>query len=416
MIRLATVIEAFETDFLSQHRGRLAPEHYRALAAIKHCRTQTSLKMQVQCSACEHQKWVPHSCGHRHCPHCQHHESQQWLERQMKKQVPADYFLLTFTVPAEFRALAFAHQREVYEVLMRCAWETVRTFSQNDKQLQGTPGAIAVLHTNTRRLDYHPHVHLVMPAAAVNREHRLWRTRRRGQAKSGYLFNHKALATVFRAKVLAGIVAAGLTLPCRYPEAWVVDCKSVGSGAPALIYLGRYLYRGVIREKDIVACGDGQVSFRYQNAKTTRMECRTLSGADFLWLILQHVLPKGFRRARTPRVLLRFGFASPQGAPQEYFFGSALPLLRAHPKSTSSVRFCLSSGRNFGFLHPNCKRLIALLHVLLTFDPGRSMAWVKKRAPILCTCCGAVMTIVKTRIRTRFAGPLPVPLSAAGVL
>ena len=88
---------------------------------------------------------VPHSCGHRDCPHCQHHESQQWLERQLRKQVPAGYFLLTFTVPAQFRPLAFAHQTLVFDLLMRCAWETVRTFSGNDRQLQGTPGATAVL-------------------------------------------------------------------------------------------------------------------------------------------------------------------------------------------------------------------------------------------------------------------------------
>ncbi|MGA7950096.1 MAG: transposase [Thiobacillaceae bacterium] len=365
MIRLASVIESFEADFLAHYRDRLRPEHTRALAAMKHCRTQASPKMQVECSECAHHRLVPHSCGHRHCPHCQHHESQQWWERQMKKQVPAEYFLLTFTLPAEFRALAFAHQRVVYELLMRCCWETVRTFSQNDKQLQGTPGAIAVLHTNTRRLDYHPHVHLVMPAAAVNGERRQWRTKRRG--KGGYLFNHKALAKVFRAKMLAAIEVAGVRLPGRYPKDWVVDCKSVGSGEPALIYLGRYLYRGVIREKDIVACDDGQVSFRYRNAKTGRMEHRTVSGADFLWLVLQHVLPKGFRRAR-----------------------------------------------NFGFLHPNCKRLIALLHVVLKFDPGRTLAWVKERPPILCTCCGAVMTIVKTRIRAAFSGGIPVPIATQG--
>ena len=378
MIRLATVIDTFEADFLAQYRHKLSFDHLRALAAMKHCRTQSSLKMQVNCTECSHQTLVPHSCGHRHCPHCQHHESQQWLERQMKKQVPAEYFLLTFTIPAEFRALAFAHQREVYEGLMRCAWETVRTFSQNDKQLQGTPGAIAVLHTNTRRLDFHPHVHLVMPAAAVAIDGgKQWRTKRRGKSKKGYLFNHKALATVFRAKLLAAIKDAGLTLPDRYPATWVVDCKSVGSGEPALIYLGRYLYRGVIREKDIVACGNGQVCFRYQNAKTGRMEQRTVSGADFLWLVLQHVLPKGFRRAR-----------------------------------------------NFGFLHPNCKRLIALLHLVLSkgipslrdikFDPGRLMAWVKERAPILCSCCGAVMVIVKTRIRTLFSGSVPLPIVLRG--
>lgn len=369
MIRLATVIDTFETDFLAQYRHRLRPEHYRALAAIKHCRTQASPKMQVQCSACAHQKLVPHSCGHRHCPHCQHHESQQWLERQLKKQVPAEYFLLTFTLPAEFRVLAFAHQSVVYEVMLRCCWETVRTFSQNDKQLRGTPGAIAVLHTNTRRLDYHPHVHWVMPAAAVDGERSQWRTKRRSKSKDGYLFNHKALAKVFRAKMLAGIEAAGLTLPARYPGEWVVDCKSVGSGAPALIYLGRYLYRGVIREDDIVSCDNGEVTFRYRNAKTGRMERRTAAGAQFIWLVLQHVLPKGFRRAR-----------------------------------------------NFGFLHPNCKRLIALLHLLLKFAPGPSTAWIKERAPILCRCCEAAMVIVKTRIRSVFSGGMPAPIADPGTL
>ena len=366
MIRLATVIETFEADFLAQYRERVRPEHYRALAAMKHCRTQASLKMQAKCTECAHQKLVPHSCGHRHCPHCKHHESQQWLERQMQKQLPAEYFLMTFTLPAEFRPLAWAQPSVVYDLLLRCSWETVQTFSQNDQQLQGTPGAIAVLHTNTRRLDYHPHVHLVMPAAALDAQRKQWRTKRR-KAKASYLFNHKALAKVFRAKLLAALAAAGLALPERYPKAWVVDCKAVGSGESALIYLGRYLYRGVIQEKDIVACHNGQVSFRYRDAKTGKMERRTVSGAHFMWLVLQHVLPKGFRRAR-----------------------------------------------NFGFLHPNCKRLIALLHVLLKFAPGRALTWVKQRAPILCPCCGAVMTIVKTQLRSLFSGPLPIPLAAQG--
>ncbi len=374
MIRLACVIETFEADFLAHYRARLTSDHYRALTAMKQCRTHASPMMQVKCTGCEHKILVPHSCGHRHCPHCQHHESQQWLERQIRKQVPAEYFLLTFTLPAEFRGLSWAHQSVLYDSLMRCSWETVRTFSQNDKQLQGTPGAIAVLHTNTRQLDYHPHVHLVMPAAAVDSERKQWRTkrsrrtRRHGEAKGNYLFNHKALAKVFRAKMLAAIEAAGLTLPCRYPKEWVVDCKSVGSGKSALIYLGRYLYRGVIREKDIVACNDGQVSFRYRNAKTGKMERRTVPGTHFLWLVLQHVLPKGFRRAR-----------------------------------------------NFGFLHPNCKRLIALLHVLLKFDPGLASAWIKERAPILCACCGAVMRIVKTQIRSLLSGAMPAPIVAQGV-
>jgi hypothetical protein len=366
MIRLAAVITTFEGDLLTFYRDRLRPAHYRALAALQQCRTQASRKMQLKCSECPQQILVPHSCGHRHCPHCQHHESQQWLERQLQKQVPADYFMMTFTLPAEFRPLAWAHQSVVYDLLLRCSWETVRTFSQNDQQLQGTPGAIAVLHTNTRRLEYHPHVHLVMPAAALDGQRQQWRTKRR-LAKGGYLFNHQALAKVFRAKLLAAIAAAGLTLPGHYPEKWVVDCKAVGTGQPALIYLGRYLYRGVIAEQDILACRDAQVTFRYRNAKTGKIEQRTVAGAHFLWLVLQHVLPKGFRRAR-----------------------------------------------NFGFLHPNCKPLIALLHIILKFAPRPALAWFKERAPILCTCCGAVMVIVKTLLRSPFSGTLPIPLAAQG--
>ncbi len=126
-------------------------------------------------------------------------------------------------------------------------------------------------------------------------------------------------------------------------------------------FLG-HLYRGVIREKDIVAVRDGQVSFRFQNAKTKKMELRTVTGAQFLWLVLQHVLPKGLRRAR-----------------------------------------------NFGFLHPNCKRLIKLLHLLLKFVPPPLAAVLKPRPAVLCPCCGNAMRIVQTCVR-----PAPIPIPTRG--
>jgi hypothetical protein len=364
MIRLSTLIEHFEAPLLAQYGDRLLPEHHQALAALKTCRTALSPRLEAHCPACAERVFVPHSCGHRACPHCQHHESQQWLERQIKALVPGEYFVLTFTLPAEFRALAFAHQRMLYGALMQSAWQTVRSFSRNDKHLQGTPGAIAVLHTHSRRLDYHPHVHLVMPAAAIDTEQRRWRTK----AGKGYLFNHKALAKVFRAKLLAAMTEAGLTLPVRHPVRWVVDCQHVGAGEKALVYLGRYLYRGVLQEKDILACDHGQVTFRYRNSKTRRTETRTLPGATFLWLLLQHVLPKGFRRAR-----------------------------------------------HFGFLHPNSERLIQLLHLLLKRVPSRGFEPVKPRPPLLCPCCGGPLIIVRTRLRPPLARPEP-PSTLEGAL
>ena len=361
MIRLAAVIETFEADVLRQYGPSVLAHQRFALSAIKRCRSAFSPKMQAECQSCAEQVWMPHSCGHRFCPHCQAHESQRWLARQRARLVPGDYFLLTFTLPAQFRALAKAHQSRVYPLLMTCAWQTLQTFSQNDKQLQGTPGAVAVLHTHSRRLDYHPHVHVLMPAVAFDAQRRLWRSKKPGQhgRKSGYLFSHKALATVFRAKLLAALNAAGIVLPQDIPAQWVVHCKSVGAGEKALVYLGRYLYRGVIREQDIVACKDGQVTFGYQNSKTRRRETRTLPGAQFLCLLLQHVLPKGLQRAR-----------------------------------------------NFGFLHPNSKRLIALLQVVFRMTntkPSQTM-----RPVLVCPCCGGAMKIVRTRIPAHPAWPITV--------
>jgi len=351
MIRLASLIETFETGFLARYQAQLLPSQRKALAAMKSCRTRHSPRMLAECPDCAHQTRVPHSCGHRSCPHCQQYERQQWLERQLRKQVPAEYFLLTFTLPAELRPLAWRHQRKLYDLMLRCSWDRVRTFSHNDRQLRGTPGAISVLPTHSRRLNFHPHVHRVMPAAAVDAKHRLWLTQHGKKKRRAYLFNHQALAKVFRARLLDAITREGLMLPKRCPEKWVADCKSVGSGEKALLYLGRYLYRGVIQEKDIIACENGQVTFRYQDGKTKQIETRTLPGAEFLWLLLQQVLPKGFRRTR-----------------------------------------------NFGFLHPNSKRLIALLQYLLKFDPKGILAAIKPRPPLCGPCCGTPMRILKTRL------------------
>ncbi|MGB3126020.1 MAG: transposase zinc-binding domain-containing protein, partial [Pseudomonas sp.] len=247
MILLSSIIERFAATFLAQYQNSTLPSHRHALAVMKDCRTLHSPVMQAQCTDCDRRVFVPHSCGHRSCPHCQNHESQQWLERQLNKQVPAEYFLLTFTLPAELRALAWSHQRTLYSVLIQASWECVKTFTHNDPRLGGSAGAITVLHTHSRRLDFHPHVHLVMPAAAIDANKRLWRTKK-AKGKRAYLFNHKALAKVFRAKVLAAITGEGLTLPASHPQEWVIDCKSVGTGEKALVYLGRYLYRGVLQE------------------------------------------------------------------------------------------------------------------------------------------------------------------------
>ena len=133
---------------------------------------------------------------------------------------------------------------------------------------------------------------------------------------------------------------------------WIADCKSVGNGDKALIYLGKYLYKGVIQEKDILKCENGKVTFRYKDSKTGLYQTRKVDGEKFLYLLMLHILPKGFRRVRC-----------------------------------------------YGFLHPRCKKLIKFLQLVLRINPLSMLKRLKERAKIMCPVCQSTMKILMTRIR-----------------
>ena len=337
MIRLSTIVKQFAT--ITHQRYPLLPSQLKALSAWQICRTDQAPLMQLRCNDCEQPRYVPHSCGHRHCPHCQHHQSQQWLARQLQKQFPARYFMLTFTLPAELRSLVWQHQRVVYDQLMQCSWATLQQFSHNDKQLQGMPGATSVLHTHNRRLDYHPHVHMIVPGGGVDQKQGQWKT-----VNGKYLFNGVALAKVFKGKLLNAMQHAGFVLPAT-PKQWVAQCQHVGKGLAALKYLSRYLYRGVISNKNIISDDGTFVTFQYTDSNTKKIKTRRLKGEDFIHLILQHTLPKGFRRVR-----------------------------------------------DYGFLHGNAKRVLKTLQWVLRVS--LPILEKNKRPAFICPQCHALMSIV----------------------
>ncbi len=312
-MRLASILDQYHNAFLAKYGSQLLPGHRRAIDAIGQCRTPQAGQLFVQCPNCHIGTWQPLSCGHRHCPQCQHHEASLWLDRQQAKLLPVEYFMVTFTLPFQLRSTAFNNQRLIYKLMFACISSTLKDFGANPKFLGADLGMTAVLHTHNRRLDYHPHVHVIVPGGGVNKARKQWIKK-----KDKYLFNEFALANVFRARFLLALKTAGLHRPDSLPRNWVVDCTHVGKGLPALKYLSRYLYRGVIAEKNIVSNLNGQVTFNYVDSRSGKIKYRTLNGEDFLWLVLQHVLPKGFRRVR-----------------------------------------------DFGFLHGNAKKLLALVQLVL---------------------------------------------------
>ena len=274
-------------------QGRSASAaQWSALNAILGCRTEQYGQMQLSCQSCDWQTDRYLSCGHRSCNQCQNHATTQWLERQQTKLLSVEYFMVTLTLPYELRQLAKANQKTIYTLMFQCAVSTLKSFGLNDKTLAAELAMTAVLHTHSRRLDYHPHVHVIVPGGGVNKRRNEWR-----KIKGKYLFNGFQLATVFRARLLKAIQQSGLKAPIT-PKKWVVQCQSVGKGLPALKYLSRYLYRGVISNQNIIADDGTYVTFQYKDSDSGKLKTHRLLGEDFIALVLQHTLPKGFRRAR----------------------------------------------------------------------------------------------------------------------
>lgn len=291
-MELAAIFERHREHFLSRYGKTLTADQRSAFHAITGCRTGQYGELLLTCQGCHHHGTRYRSCGHRSCNQCQHQSTQAWLDRQQQKLLPVNYYLVTFTLPYELRQLARAHSRTVYTLLMQCAVATLKRFGLNQKDLSAELGMCAVLHTHTRRLDYHPHVHIVVPGGGVNRSRREWR-----KLQGDYLFNGRALAAAFRGALLHALAGAGLTLPTT-PKRWIIQCQKVGRGLQALRYLSRYLYKGVISNRNLVADTGTHVTFRFRDSKTNAFHTRTLPSEEFIALVLQHVLPKGFRRAR----------------------------------------------------------------------------------------------------------------------
>ena len=346
-MELKSIIQQYKPKFIEKYGDTLLPSQQQALHAMQRCRTPDSGELYIQCTQCEQAHWTPLSCGHRNCPTCQNHEVTKWLDRQQKKLLPVEYFMVTFTLPSQLRTLAWQNQKKIYTIFFACVSSTLKDFGLNPDKLGIELGSTAVLHTHSRRLDYHPHIHLVVPGGGVDKKRKQWK-----KLKGKYLFNEFALAKVFRARFIDALKDAEFTLPKKLPQKWVANVRHVGKGLPALKYLSRYLYRGVISEKNIISNQNDQVTFRYTNSDTGQTEYRTLKGEVFLHLIFQHILPKGFRRVR-----------------------------------------------DYGFLHANAKKLLELVQLILHVFIKEIQP--RKRPVFKCPKCKSPMEIKMIRRRPR---------------
>lgn len=349
MLRLADVVRRHGRDYIAWHARAMLPSHVRALRAIEHCRTPALGGHLAECGQCKRQHLLFHSCRNRACPRCGHDTAQRWLVRQRELLLPVPYYHVVFTLPAELRRLVRSHQRALVSVLFRAAFESLQALCADPRFVGGKIGALAVLHTWTRTLEWHPHVHMLVPGGALAPDGRTWLPVP-GRSKR-YLVPVKALSKHFRGRFLhlARRALPGVALPhMPWSKKWVVFAKPVVQGADRVLeYLGRYIHRTAISDKALVACDEHSVTFRYRNSRSHQRRRMTLPAHEFLRRFLQHVPPKGMHRVRAFGLLQRDSRATlrrlqlllaPQATPAPTAVAHERPRLRCTHCSSAALR------------------------------------------------------------------------------
>jgi len=272
--------------------------HKKALNAIMECRTQSQGGEVYLCNKCHEFHYSYHSCGNRHCVVCGNDDAGRWIESHKEKLLPFTYFLATFTIPEQLRALCRANQKLCYNILFRASSAALKTLAKDKKYLGAEIGMIGILHSWTRELIYHPHVHYLIPGGGITEKGEKVRF-----SDDKFLMHVKPLSKIFKAKFRDSLKKEAPDIfnkikPKTWRCNWVVHIKPVGSGEKALEYMGRYLFRVAISNNRIIKLHNAKVTFRYTVYKTGKAKIIKLGAMEFIRRFLQHVLPHNFMKVR----------------------------------------------------------------------------------------------------------------------
>jgi hypothetical protein len=256
------------------------------------------------CASCGHEHPSYNSCRNRHCPKCQALAQEKWIAQRQERLLDVGHFHVVFTLPSQLRPLARLAPGAVFNMLFRAASETLLELGQ--RRLGAMLGATLVLHTWTRALTFHPHVHAIVTAGGLALD-----GQRFVHADRRYLFPIKVMGKLLRGKLLALLseaYAAGafalfsnFTDPRAFSRLMAEVAKlsfnvhaqaPFGNASHVVKYLGRYTHRVGIANSRLLDVTPDRVVF------STRKSTETVHPVEFLWRFVQHVLPDGFHKIR----------------------------------------------------------------------------------------------------------------------
>ena len=324
MKEIADIFRRYAQHYRERFADSMLPSHLRASADICACRTEALGGHLAQCDKCAHLRYSYHSCKNRSCPKCHKSDTERWFEKRREELLPLSYFHLVFTLPKELHHLVRAHQKTLYSVLMKAAAFSLMQLAADPRYVGGKIGILSVLHTWTRAMLYHPHIHCLVPAGGLTADGTSWLS-----TKKTYLVPVRALSVLFRAKFMhmAQKALPNETFPdSAWKTKWVIYCKPAAQGTDkVLTYLARYIHRIAITNNRIISIDQNNITFRYKDSQNHCWKIMTLPALQFLRRFLQHVLPQGFHKVRY------YGFLSPKNRYQLRQIRQAL--LSENPKA-----------------------------------------------------------------------------------
>lgn len=303
------------------------------------------------CARCRSRHFAFHSCNHKACPRCGAAATAAWVARELDKRVNAPYFIVTFTLPEELRSCFFgSFAKEAYDLFFAAASAALTEKLASAKGFHAAAsGFTAVLHTWGQQMQFHPHIHCLVPGAGINAKGKVATVR-----KADYLVKVQLLQGAFRQHFRKRFHELGWqTDPAVWRKPWGVHIQPAGAGACAVKYLGNYVCRSVISDSRMAALGPGHVTFKWRdraNAAGARKIPRekTLPGSEFIARYLRHVLPRGLRSIRY------YGFCHPSAkrnrAKIKMHTGSAVFIgPRPAPPAQQSAPACPRCGQAMRF-------------------------------------------------------------------
>jgi len=279
--------------------NELTPPQRRALRALQRCRTPALGGHLYRCAKCGKPHHAYHSCHHRACPRCGGAGTAAWTQKQTERLLPVAYFLVTFTVPAALRPVFAARPELLYDLFFAQAAAALQSVAANPRHLGAALAMIGVLHTWGRQLQFHPHLHFIVPGGGLRPDGLKWRRSR----QPDWLLPKDAVAAALRDRMQEALRVAAPDLHAQVPDSvwrkgWWVHFKPAGSGENVVKYLARYVGRTAISDERILEADDQSVRFAYTDTATGEHRECTLRAKEFMRRYLQHVLPPGQHRVR----------------------------------------------------------------------------------------------------------------------